>query len=137
MKISDPGDLAVFGFGLVAMILLFGASLLGCEDRPIVLPGSSVATAPMMEEQWEYKVFVIAAPTHERQGENALASNELIVDNEALNKMGLDHWELTTSWLEMETAYPNLGKASYVTGLNPNVRPMRAVLLFKRRILPR
>lgn len=50
----------------------------------------------------------------------------------ALNKLGSEGWLLVISYLELETAYPNFGDYKYVTGLQPNIRPQRAILLFKR-----
>jgi hypothetical protein len=38
------------------------------------------------------------------------------------------------SYLEIETAYPNFGDSKYVTGLQPNVRPQRLVLVLRHRI---
>jgi len=42
--------------------------------------------------------------------------------------------ELVDSYLEMETVHPNFGDSRYVTGLQPNVRPQRLVLIFERPI---
>jgi hypothetical protein len=33
----------------------------------------------------------------------------------------------------METAHPNFGNSEYVTGLQPNIRPQRVVLVLRRR----
>jgi hypothetical protein len=41
---------------------------------------------------------------------------------------------LATSYLEMETSHPNFGNDTYVTGLQANIRPQRAILIFKRVI---
>jgi hypothetical protein len=49
-----------------------------------------------------------------------------------LYKLGSEGWVLVISYLELETAYPNLGDYKYVTGLQPNIRPQRAILVFKR-----
>ncbi len=53
---------------------------------------------------------------------------------EMLNKLGSEGWELSSSYLEMETAWVNFGKNEYVTGLQPNIRPQRVVLVFKRKL---
>ncbi|MEN9271477.1 MAG: hypothetical protein Q6L49_12025, partial [Thermostichales cyanobacterium HHBFW_bins_127] len=58
------------------------------------------------------------------------------VDPKQLAEMGAAGWELAGTFLEMETAFPNFGNAEYVTGLQPNVRPQRLVLIFKRPIQP-
>lgn len=52
----------------------------------------------------------------------------------AMNALGAQGWELVTSYLEMETAWTNFGSSRYVTGLQPNVRPQRVVLLFRRAL---
>jgi hypothetical protein len=49
-----------------------------------------------------------------------------------LNKLGSEGWVLVISYLELETAYPNFGDYKCVTGLQPNIRPQRAILVFKR-----
>lgn len=45
---------------------------------------------------------------------------------------GRQGWDLVSCFLEMETARPNYGNQDYHAGIKPNVRPSRAVLLFKR-----
>jgi len=113
---------AVMALGFIAS----GSYLLGgCEQKP-----HQVAPAPTVT--WEYKLFTIGAPTHERTGPNALASNEIIVDEKKLNEFGSAGWELTSTWLEPETSFPNMSDNKYVTGIQSNVRPSRAVLLFRR-----
>jgi len=52
-----------------------------------------------------------------------------------LAPLGLEGWELVSTSLEMETAYPNFGNASYVTGLQQNVRPQKLICIFKRQIM--
>lgn len=93
--------------------------------QPVSLPAGAIA--------WEYKSLIINAPDHTRKEDDAKATNEIPVVDADLNKLGADRWELAASWLEMETVFPNLGTGQYVTGVQPNVRPMRTVLLFKRR----
>jgi hypothetical protein len=51
----------------------------------------------------------------------------------SLNKFGIDGWEIATSYLETETVFPNLlASGDGVNGLQPNVRPQRLVVIFKR-----
>ena len=50
----------------------------------------------------------------------------------SLDSRGQNGWELVDTFLEHETAHPNFGKDDYVTGIQPNVRPQRLVLIFKR-----
>ena len=109
-----------YGF-LLGVLALF----IACSTPP-------KQVAPTIGPTWEYKLFTIGAPTHERTGPNALASNEIIVDEKKLNEFGAAGWELTATWLEPETSFPNLSDNRYVTGIQSNVRPSRAVLLFRR-----
>lgn len=88
------------------------------------------AVAPV---RWEYRTVTIHADvSNRREGDGAGAFGSVTPGDEALNVLGADGWELVTSYLEMETAWVNFGNSRYVTGLQPNVRPQRAVLLFRR-----
>lgn len=83
--------------------------------------------------KWEYKVVTVQAEGHERSGAEAAKNSSVTPSEEMLNKLGNEGWELSTSYLEMETAWYNFGKGEYVIGLQPNIRPQRVVLIFKRR----
>ncbi len=50
-----------------------------------------------------------------------------------VKKLGKQGWELVDSFVENETVHPNFGQSNLVLGLQPNVRPNRVVLLFKRK----
>lgn len=63
-----------------------------------------------------------------------MAQNQITVNDAQLNALGLQGWELTGSYLEMETAFPNFGNSDYVSGLKDNVRPRRLVLMLKRPV---
>lgn len=83
-------------------------------------------------KKWEYKVVKISAENYSRTNyESKFATNVLPKDS-ILNSYGNEGWELTTSYLEVETAFPNFGDEKYVTGLQPNIRPQDLVLIFKR-----
>lgn len=56
------------------------------------------------------------------------------INQEELIKMGNEGWEIATSYLENETAWPNFGNSDYVLGLQPNIRPQKLVVVFKREI---
>jgi hypothetical protein len=82
---------------------------------------------------WEYKKLVcLTDGLHDRTGIGALSYSSIKLDESLLSVMGAEGWELTTSYLEMETAFPNFGKEEYVNGLQPNIRPQSLVLIFKR-----
>ncbi len=91
--------------------------LAGCQSAP----------------KWEYKVVYVLNEGYNRTGSEALKYSTVTPDEASLNKLGDDGWELVSSYLEMETAYPNFGSSDYVTGIQPNIRPQRVVLIFKRR----
>ena len=83
--------------------------------------------------RYEYKVIDFLAESNERTGTGALKYASVSIQGEQMQKLGAEGWELMDVFLEMETAFPNFGDSQYVTGLQPNVRPQRAVLLFKRQ----
>jgi len=87
--------------------------------------------------KWEYRVvkFLPEIP-RERLEREAFAFTTVKVDEELVAKLGEQGWELAAAYLESETAFPNFGKSEYVTGLQPNIRPQAAVLLFKRQKYP-
>ena len=82
--------------------------------------------------KWEYKVLPVSADSYARTGADASKPTTVNPTDSELNQLGANGWELTTSYLEVETAYPNFGSETYVTGIQPNVRPQRVVLIFKR-----
>ncbi len=83
---------------------------------------------------WEYKTVSVNSEGWDRNGQQAGKFTSITPSDEELNKLGSDGWELTTSYLEMETAWYNFGNDGYVTGLQPNIRPQRVVFIFKRRL---
>lgn len=86
---------------------------------------------------WEYRVVSVSPDVANDRGTTTaggLAQNQITVSATQLNALGLQGWELTGSYLEMETAFPNFGSADYVTGLRDNVRPQRLVLILKRPV---
>jgi hypothetical protein len=85
--------------------------------------------------KWEYRVEIVYPDILHDRGtstEGAIAQNQVTVADARLNALGVEGWELTGSYLEMETAFPNFGDTKYVTGLRDNVRPQRLVLIFRR-----
>ena len=62
-----------------------------------------------------------------------LSSATIIPSETSLNDLGKDGWEIASTYLEMETVYPNLlASGSGVAGLQSNTRPQRLVVIFKR-----
>lgn len=83
--------------------------------------------------EWEYKVIkVLPDNTPAREGSEAFNTSFVMPSDTELNKLGKEGWELVSAESELETAFPNFGKAEYVTGLKPNVRPAGVILIFKR-----
>ena len=86
---------------------------------------------------WEYQTVEILAETSGTAsilGENyeKLAYKTIPEFSTKLDSMGSQGWELVSSFLEHETAHPNFGNEDYVSGLQPNTRPQKLVLIFKR-----
>ena len=85
-------------------------------------------------DSWEYRIVEFsAAGGASRTGTAALAATTIQIDQMKLREIGAEGWELVSTMLEVETAFPNFGKDEYVTGLRENVRPQKAVLVFKRK----
>ncbi|MFM8392073.1 MAG: hypothetical protein ACKN9H_06330, partial [Methylophilaceae bacterium] len=94
---------------------------------------------------WEYKVIYYDAQKIESDAKNyvggtddfknSVSSTSVIPDEKSLNDFGKDGWEIATSYLEDETVYPNLlASGDGVSGLQPNVRPQRLVVILKRPV---
>lgn len=92
--------------------------------------------------KYAYKVVSVQAQfTKDVSGdvinkENAanLTSTSVDIKDEQLTVLGQEGWELVGTLLEIETTHPNFGSSQYVTGLQPNIRPQKAVLLFKKQL---
>lgn len=97
-------------------VLVFVISLIGCQNN----------------KKWEYKVVKVSSEKYSRSDYESKFSTNVLPTDSLLNSYGIEGWELTTSYLEVETAFPNFGDANYVTGLQPNIRPQDVVLIFKR-----
>jgi len=87
--------------------------------------------------KYEYKVIYFNHEGHERTGNGAGKFATITPSEISLNNQGDYGWELVSSYLELETAYPNFGDNNYVTGIQPNVRPQRLVCIFKRLLKKR
>jgi hypothetical protein len=85
------------------------------------------------EPRYEYKVLAVQSEGLDRTGDAAMKFSSITPSEKELSKLGDAGWEVVGTYLEMETAYPNFGKAEYVTGLQPNVRPQRLVMIMRHR----
>jgi hypothetical protein len=94
-------------------------------------------------KNWEYKVVYFDASKIKSEDKNYtnmfgtfesnISCKSVLPSEQELNKLGNQGWEISTSYLEMETVFPNLlASGSGVNGLQPNVRPQRLVVILKR-----
>ncbi len=83
------------------------------------------------EKYWEYKIIYYTG-IESRDGSGAFRFQSITPNQEELNSLGEKGWEISTSYLEMETAFPNFGNEGYHTGIKENVRPQRLIIIFKR-----
>jgi flagellar FliL protein len=97
-------------------------------------------------QKWEYKTIEISAQTDEYM--RNIDPVKYLIYSDAfekiaykmvpnftpnLNELGMQGWELVSTFIELETTHPNYGDDDYVSGLQPNVRPNKLVCIFKRR----
>ena len=83
--------------------------------------------------KYEYTfVRFLSSQKPERTGDEAKKITNIEVDELKLKELGEDGWEVCGVFLEPETAYPNFGNETYVTGLQPNIRSQSAVILLKK-----
>lgn len=83
------------------------------------------------KKYWEYKIIYYTG-YNSRDGNEAFKYQTITPDEAELSRLGKEGWEIATSYLEMETAYPNFGRDDYHTGIKENVRPQRLVIILKR-----
>ncbi|NLM88925.1 MAG: zinc-ribbon domain-containing protein [Syntrophomonadaceae bacterium] len=123
---ANTTAIKVFGILIVcllAVILMFNA-----------LTTVSLVNADI--NQWEYKVVkMFPEEQNDRTGWSSNAYNTIDVDEAILIRLGDAGWELVSSTMEVETAWPNSGNENYVTGIQPNVRPQCLILIFKRPVI--
>jgi hypothetical protein len=85
---------------------------------------------------WEYQTVEILAGSSSTasisDNYGKLAYKTIPEFSTRLDSMGSQGWELVSSFLEHETAHPNFGDEDYVSGIQPNMRPQKLVLIFKR-----
>ena len=106
---------------LLSFLILFTACFLivGCSSN---------------STKWEYKVEKYPNDGYNRDGKAGGNVSTIHISEADLDILGEEGWELVSSSLEMETAYYNFGYTSYVTGIQPNVRPQCLICIFKRPV---
>jgi hypothetical protein len=87
--------------------------------------------------KWDYQTVEILAKTSSAasidENYEKLAYKTVPDFSSRLESLGSQGWELVGTFLEHETSHPNFGKEDYVTGLQPNTRPQKLVMIFKRQ----
>ncbi len=124
----------------VHLCLLLLVSTIGVGTYVTKTYGSKPPKTSPALVKWDYnKISFPAAdpkyPTLGNPGRNdadGMAATTVVLDEQELDKLGMEGWELVASYLEIQTAFPNFGKEEYVTGLRENVRPQLLVCIFKR-----
>ena len=87
-----------------------------------------------VQYQWEYKVVKVENDALGNVGTLAITPSTIPIYEDELNALGSYGWELVTSYVEVETAFPNFGDSDYHTGIKPNVRSSKLVLIYKRSL---
>ncbi len=109
-------------FGSVCCVLLLLILILHYPKQP-------------KQPMFDYKVVSFLTNGNDRTGSGAVRYSTINISESDLMILGVQGWELVSTSLEMETAYPNFGDRSYVTGIQPNVRPQKLICIFKRRVI--
>lgn len=116
----------------IYLMIIFSTSiLLSCQSNKSV--------------KWEYKVCyfdaeLIKSELKQYAGgsdifKTSVSSTSITLNEDILNELGNEGWEIINSYLEQETVYPNLlSEGNSVSGLQPNIRPQRLVIIFKRTV---
>lgn len=123
---------ALSALALVALVIIqfVGQSELQSELEDVRKEIRTDLRAP----HYEYKVLTVRTEGHDRTGDGAMRFATVTPSETQLSTLGAAGWEVVSSYLELETAFPNFGNAGYVTGLQPNVRPQRLVILLRHRV---
>lgn len=88
----------------------------------------------MPATRWQYMTLTFPSEGHDRTGAEAMKFASITPNMQQLSSLGAQGWEVVASYLELETAFPNFGDDKFVTGLQPNVRPQRLVVILKHRL---
>jgi len=136
-KTGPSPSVIVFGVVLVGAVVACILGLLLNQAKQIEQTKAIVEL--MKAEQnvrYEYDIVYFSSEGNDRMGEEAMKFSTITPSVADLDRRGAAGWEIVTSYLEMETAYPNFGNDKYVAGLQPNIRPQRLVVVFRRRSPP-
>ena len=130
--------------GIVIIVLLCATLVVGvalafiAARNQFTSPKYEQKTTALMKQlaspKYEFKTIAFYGSGPSRTGSGAFKFTTITPKAGQLNALGAQGWEVVGSYLEMETAWPNFGSAKYVTGLQPNVRPQRLVLVLQRRL---
>jgi hypothetical protein len=128
-RLSLPGGVVVALWIIVLGVLLNTAVsvFLYLSAQPTFSAVLSLSASSAQLKTWEYRVVEYPASAANDRSTRSINLNE-----QALQSAGRDGWEIVGQWLEHETVYPNFGKDEYVTGIQPNFRPSKLVVLMKR-----
>ncbi len=118
----------------LTVLALLGVLALQLVTRDEAQRDAAELRTTLLEPRYEYKVVIVAGSGHDRNDGDALKPSVITIDDKELSKLGGQGWEVVSSILELETAFPNLGTGSYVTGLQPNIRPQRVLLILRHRL---
>jgi hypothetical protein len=102
-----------------------------------------IMTSCSKPNNWEYKTIYFDSERFDGKDKgytktdeffkNSVSNTYILPSDAELNKLGKDGWEIASTYLEMETVFPNLlASGDGVAGLQPNTRPQRLVVIFKR-----
>lgn len=132
---GDKKWIVAFAVSVVSMFALAAIAVVLQLARVEADANAAELRTLMLEPRYEYRVVVVTPDGKPSRFEADAAKSALIhVDEKELNKLGSQGWEIVESYLEMETAHPNFGDSKYVTGLQPNIRPQRLVLILRHRL---
>ena len=119
---------------LVAVATLAAILVVQVLTRSTVSDEITKLRNEQLSARYEYKVLSVPSDAPARTGADALKQTMIQPSDKDLTKLGSDGWEVVGTYVEMETAYPNFGDEKYVTGLQPNIRPQRVVVILRRRV---
>lgn len=81
--------------------------------------------------QWEYKTVEVEGTLEESHGD--YFDRSFPQDDELLNEMGANGWELVSSYPLIETVYPDLGRERLVIHTKSNTRTKAIRYVFKKK----